>query len=75
MAAPTEDKKVAQHVESLPRVDTNTSEPIAGWKNLTEDATLATEDEHNTTFWQGIKLYPKACFWSALVTMSIVMDG
>lgn len=75
MAAAIDYKPPVQHVESLSMVNRTSSEPITTWKNLAEDANLATEDEHNTTFLQGVKLYPKACFWSALVTMTIVMDG
>lgn len=75
MAAETENKLPPDHVESVRKVDSVSSEPIQGWENLAEDANLATEDEHATTFLQGLKQYPKACAWSALVTMCIIMDG
>lgn len=75
MAPVIEGKETSHHVESLGKVDTTTSEPVKGWHNLAEDAHLATEDEHNTTFLQGLRQYPKACAWSALVSMCIIMDG
>ncbi|KAH9205227.1 hypothetical protein DL95DRAFT_492219 [Leptodontidium sp. 2 PMI_412] len=43
--------------------------------DLAQDALLATEDEHFMTFWQAIKRYRKACFWSAMVSLTIIMDG
>lgn len=75
MAPETDDKNSAHHVESVRKVDTASSEPLEGWTNLAEDANLATEDEHALTFLQGLRQYPKACAWSALVTLCIIMDG
>jgi len=44
--------------------------------NLTiANAKLATEKEHNMTLLQGIKLYPKAVFWSILISTCIAMEG
>ncbi|CAG9962881.1 unnamed protein product [Clonostachys byssicola] len=45
------------------------------WSKLREDANLATENEHNTTFLQAVKLYPKAVAWSLVVSLAIIMDG
>jgi SP family general alpha glucoside:H+ symporter-like MFS transporter len=42
---------------------------------IAQDAYLATEDEHTMTFWQAVKRYRKACFWSAIVSCTIIMDG
>lgn len=42
---------------------------------ITNDARLASEKEHNMTLWQGIKLYPKAIGWSVLISTCIVMEG
>lgn len=75
MAEDTEDKRPPHHVESVRKVDSVSSEPIQGWDNLAEDANIATEEEHNTTFFQGLRRYPKACAWSAIVSMCIIMDG
>lgn len=50
-------------------------EHVEDWKRLKEDATLATQDEHSTTFVQGVKRFPKAVFWSMVVSLCIIMDG
>ncbi|OJJ45306.1 hypothetical protein ASPZODRAFT_143947 [Penicilliopsis zonata CBS 506.65] len=42
---------------------------------LLESARKATEAEHNMTLWQGLKLYPKAVFWSVIISTCIVMEG
>jgi SP family general alpha glucoside:H+ symporter-like MFS transporter len=39
------------------------------------NAKLATDKEHRMTLLQGIKLYPKAVFWSVLISTCIVMEG
>lgn len=75
MALEADDKLPPHHMESVRKVDTASSEPIEGWTNLAEDANTATEDEHRLTFLQGLRQYPKACAWSALVTLCIIMDG
>ncbi|CAK7227066.1 hypothetical protein SCUCBS95973_006414 [Sporothrix curviconia] len=43
--------------------------------HVTHDALLATADEHSMTFWHALKRYRKACFWSAMVSLTIIMDG
>lgn len=42
---------------------------------LIADAKAATEKEHNMTLLQGIRLYPKAVFWSIVISSCIVMEG
>ncbi|RDW85675.1 putative alpha-glucoside transport protein-2 [Coleophoma crateriformis] len=39
------------------------------------NAKLATDNEHNMTLLQGIKLYPKAVAWSLLISTCIAMEG
>ncbi|KAF2266117.1 sugar transporter [Lojkania enalia] len=39
------------------------------------NARLATEKEHKMSLWQGLKLYPKAVFWSILISTCIAMEG
>ena len=75
MTAANHDKVGSHHVESLDKVDSVSSEPTKDRANLAEDALLATEDEHNTTFLQALKRYPKACAWSGVVSLCIIMDG
>lgn len=38
-------------------------------------AKAATDKEHRMTLWQGIRLYPKAVFWSILISTCIAMEG
>lgn len=56
---------------SVPETDSSSED----WRQLRKDATLATEDEHNTTFAQAVRRFPKAAFWSAVVSLCIIMDG
>jgi len=39
------------------------------------EAKHATDAEHNTTLWEGIKRWRKAIFWSFAFSLCIVMDG
>ena len=39
------------------------------------NARAATEKEHSMTLLQGIKLYPKAIFWSVVISTCIAMEG
>lgn len=43
--------------------------------NIVEHARSAAHKERNMTIRQGIKLYPKAIFWSVLISTCIVMEG
>ncbi|KAH8700999.1 putative MFS alpha-glucoside transporter [Talaromyces proteolyticus] len=42
---------------------------------LIANAKAATEKEHTMTLMQGVRLYPKAVFWSMLISTCIVMEG
>ncbi|KAJ5734064.1 hypothetical protein N7493_002850 [Penicillium malachiteum] len=42
---------------------------------LAEDARLATIEEHNLTFFEAVKRYPKACFWGIAVSLVVILDG
>lgn len=42
---------------------------------MTRNAKIATEKEHQMSLLQGIKLYPKAVAWSMLISTCIVMEG
>ncbi|RDL33930.1 Uncharacterized protein BP5553_08298 [Venustampulla echinocandica] len=44
-------------------------------KILTENTRLATETEHNLTFWQAVKIYRKAVAWSIIVSMATIMES
>lgn len=40
-----------------------------------DEAKHASDNEHSTGFFQAIKSHKKAVFWSAVISMSIVMEG
>lgn len=42
-------------------------------EQMLENARSATEKEHKMTLMQGVKLYPKAIFWSVLISSTIIM--
>lgn len=44
-------------------------------RELLADAEDATNQEHESTFRQAIKLYPKAVGWSVVMSTALVMDG
>ncbi|KAF5656114.1 major facilitator superfamily transporter [Fusarium circinatum] len=47
-----------------------------GWTGVTSaEARAATEAEHSLSIRQAIQKYPKACFWSCVVSLVIIMDG
>ncbi|KAL1880543.1 hypothetical protein VTK73DRAFT_5556 [Phialemonium thermophilum] len=65
-----------QHVEDVSKLDNiHENDVPKDWGNIAEEANLATQAEHNTTFLQGVKLYPKAVAWSAVVSLCIIMEG
>lgn len=65
----TDEKITAQPIEF------SGAAPALGDKVLDHDARLATAAEHSLTFWQALKTYRKAAFWSILVSTSIIMEG
>ena len=78
MADEKEPKAQDQHVEDATSVhDPEKAGSIDKSSSLDEvvDAKNATDLEHNTTLWQGIKRYRKAVFWSFAFSLCIVMDG
>ena len=57
----------------FPRKDDLTPTPTM--EKVVQNAKAATEKEHNMTLMQGIRLYPKAVFWSLLISTCIAMEG
>ncbi|KAK7052770.1 MFS general substrate transporter [Favolaschia claudopus] len=47
----------------------------AAAKEMTLNAKIATEKEHNMSLLQGLRLYPKAVAWSILISTCIAMEG
>ncbi len=52
---------------------THVEEKMTG--DAIEHAKNASDAEHSATFLQAIKANKKAVFWSAIISMSIVMEG
>lgn len=61
-----------QHVE---HTDANVEELAHEWAGVAENARIATDEEHGMTLMQAIKKYPKACLWSMVISVTIIMDG
>lgn len=38
-------------------------------------AMVAVETEDSMTFWEGVRLYPKAAVWSLLLSVAVIMEG
>jgi SP family general alpha glucoside:H+ symporter-like MFS transporter len=55
--------------------DQDQIERVKALDQMIHNARSATEKEHKMTLLQGIKLYPKAIFWSILISTTIVMEG
>lgn len=55
------DQDLADHAKALER--------------MIENAKSATDKEHKMTLMQGVRLYPKAIFWSVLISSTIIMEG
>lgn len=49
--------------------------PTSTMDKILKDAKAATDKEHKMTLLQGIRLYPKAVFWSLLISTCIAMEG
>lgn len=41
----------------------------------TKEAKIAAEAEHQTTLWQALKNNKKAALWSAVISLTIIMEG
>jgi SP family general alpha glucoside:H+ symporter-like MFS transporter len=74
------------HIEEVPVDNSNVlhtedtvirkaSVAVENFADLSTEARNATEKEHNMSFMQAIKLYPKAVAWSILLSTAIVMEG
>jgi MFS transporter, SP family, general alpha glucoside:H+ symporter len=43
--------------------------------DIIDEAKIATQNELKMSLWQGFRLYPKACFWSIVLSMAVIMEG
>lgn len=81
---PNQDRQMGIEPNSKPALHSETALPDAvdaGFEKSTSmdrliaDAKAATDKEHKMTLMQGIRLYPKAVFWSMIISTCIVMEG
>jgi SP family general alpha glucoside:H+ symporter-like MFS transporter len=77
-----EDKVDASKPDGLPQDDVSPAHAADpdysekdGRSQVIRNARAAAAKEQNMTLLQGIKLYPKAIFWSILISTCIVMEG
>ena len=64
-----------QRSESSDDLFVGLNENVPVLKELAHDAKAAAFVEHNMTVRQALRLYPKAIFWSILLSFTIVMEG
>lgn len=69
IASPTDQPAAIDHAHAQADAET------LGWVGLTVEARAATEHEHELNLIRALKLYPKACFWSMVVSLVVIMDG
>jgi SP family general alpha glucoside:H+ symporter-like MFS transporter len=70
MSRPPSIKAVEPHGQDAEKVASSPS-----MDEIVANAKSATDKEHKMTLLQGIRLYPKAVFWSMLISTCIVMEG
>jgi SP family general alpha glucoside:H+ symporter-like MFS transporter len=63
--------------EKSPEIDQaeDYGEIVVNQKTVNEAGQLATIAEHDLTLRQAVKAYPRAIFWSVLVSTCIIMEG
>ena len=71
--------KTAQDVLQIENADYSYQDVTQGkgtrYLSMVHDAKKATDLEHEMTTWEALKRYRKACFWSFVFSLCIVMDG
>jgi SP family general alpha glucoside:H+ symporter-like MFS transporter len=63
----------AHHVENVEAV--NSALNVSPEKELLHDAKEATDQEHQLSFLNAVRLYPKAIGWSVLLSAALIMEG
>jgi MFS transporter, SP family, general alpha glucoside:H+ symporter len=67
-----EDKSNPQTVSSFPEKD---EEKYVTTDEILKGAQQATDAEHMMSLREGLRKYPKACFWSLLFSAALIMEG
>jgi SP family general alpha glucoside:H+ symporter-like MFS transporter len=70
-SVPAQDEHDDKHGVQTPAL----SENEKAINEMFANAASATDKEHNMTLRQGLKLYPKAIAWSALISTLCAMEG
>ncbi|CZS95551.1 related to maltose permease (MalP) [Rhynchosporium agropyri] len=69
---------VSPTVAAVPKVEPSTvkgDDDLTDWIATGADARLAIEHEHQMTIFDALRKYPKSCFWSMAISLTIIMDG
>lgn len=66
---------MATNLEDKDMEDTVNVHKLSIEQEIAEDARGATELEHTLTFFQAVKLYPKAIGWSMYFSLGVIMLG
>jgi SP family general alpha glucoside:H+ symporter-like MFS transporter len=66
-----QEKMAAEHLEDGNGGNLETQD----YRFIAQNALTETENEHSMTFGEAIKRHKMACFWSAVVSLTIIMDG
>lgn len=64
-----EEKRTTSYDEDLKTTDTP---PVLSSDDILSDAIDGENREHGMTILQGVRRYPKACFWAFLMCFTIV---
>ncbi|KZT59957.1 raffinose family of oligosaccharides transporter [Calocera cornea HHB12733] len=75
-AAPAqiEQKRQTSHLEGTQSHE-HLQREASSFSGIVNDAAAATAAEHQMTFAQAVRLYPKAIGWSILLSTAVVMEG
>ncbi|WOO85088.1 Maltose permease MAL31 [Vanrija pseudolonga] len=70
-----EDKAVVEYSEVMNEGDGKMTAEQARVEDLLRAAEAATRTEHKMTLMQGLRQYPKACFWSMMISVAVIMEA
>ncbi|RSH80714.1 hypothetical protein EHS25_007049 [Saitozyma podzolica] len=61
--------------DAIPTLDDGAPGNQSQWGEVVQNAIKAERFEKSMSLWDGLRLYPKAVFWSMAVSMTLVMEG
>lgn len=65
----------ARNLTSLDAMFAELSQTVTGYDAMVSDSEAARAAEHAMSLRDGLRLYPKAIAWSALLSLTLVMEG